>query len=64
MRFTELRKKTKSELKKLCQDLRERLRALRFDLSTGKVKNVKEVRQVKKEIARILTLLRETSNKK
>ena len=64
MRFTELRKKTKAELKKLCQDLRERLRALRFDLSTGKVKNVKEVRQVKKEIARILTLLRETSNKK
>lgn len=64
MKFTELQKKTKTELEKLCQDLRERLRALRFNLSTGKVKNVKEVRQVRKEIAQILTLLRETSSKK
>jgi len=64
MKFTELRKKTKTELEKLCQDLRERLRALRFNLSTGKVKNVKEVRQVRKEIARILTLLKEISSKK
>ena len=64
MKFTELRKKTKTELEKLCKNLRERLRALRFNLSTGKVKNVKEVRQIRKEIARILTLFRETSSKK
>jgi ribosomal protein L29 len=34
------------------------LRQLRFDLVSGKVKNVKEIRETKKDIARILTILR------
>lgn len=59
MRIAELRQKSKSELQKLLQDSRERLRQLRFDLAAGKVKNVREIRQIKKDIARILTLLRE-----
>ena len=58
MRFTELRQKTKTELQKLLQDNRERLRQLRFDLAAGKVKNVREIRLIKKDIARILTLLK------
>ena len=36
--------------------LGEKLRQLRFDLSAGKVKNVREIRKFKKEIAQILTL--------
>ncbi len=59
MKIAELRKKSKEELQKILIDNRERLRQLRFDLSAGKVKNVKEVRTVKKEIAQILTLLKE-----
>ena len=59
MKIQELRQKNKSELQKLLQDSRERLRQLRFDLAAGKVKNVREIRKIKKDIARILTLLNE-----
>jgi len=58
MKIAELRQKSKEELKKLLQDSRERLRQLRFDLAAGKVKNVRELRKIKKDIARILTILR------
>ena len=60
MKSTELRQKSKSELQKLLQDLQEKLRQLRFDLVSGKVKNVREIREIKKDIARILTLLKQT----
>jgi len=56
MKLVELKQKSKEEMKKLLQDDREKLRQLRFDLSAGKVKNVREIRNIKKEIARILTL--------
>ena len=59
MRIQELRQKSKTELQKMLQDSRERLRQLRFDLTAGKVKNVREIRKIKKEIARILTLLKQ-----
>jgi len=58
MDIKELRQKSKEELGKLLKDIRERQRSLRFDLVTGKVKNVREIRQIKKDIARILTLLK------
>ena len=58
MKIQELRQKNKVELQKLLQDNRERLRQLRFDLAAGKVKNVREIRLIKKDIARILTLLK------
>jgi len=59
VKISELRQKSKSELQKLLQDSRKRLRQLRFDLAAGKVKNVREIRKIKKEIARILTLLKQ-----
>lgn len=59
MKISELRQKTKDELQKLIRDDRERLRSLSFDLASGKVKNVREMRELKKDIARILTLLKE-----
>jgi len=59
MKVTELRQKSKSELEKILADNRERLRQLRFDLAAGKVKNVREIRLFKKDIARLLTLLRQ-----
>jgi len=57
MKLAELRRKSKDELKKILQDNREKTRQLRFDLSAGKVKNVREIRHIKKEIAQALTLL-------
>ncbi len=58
MKINELRQKSREELEKSLQDSREKLRQLRFDLSAGKVKNVREIRRIKKEIARILTMIR------
>jgi large subunit ribosomal protein L29 len=63
MKLEELKGKTESELKKMIQDWREKLRQLRFDLAAGKVKNVREIRIIKKNIARILTILKEKSKK-
>ncbi len=59
MKIAELKQKSMEELKKFEQEKRERLRVLRFDLAAGKVKNVKEIRAIKKDIARILTLLKQ-----
>ena len=59
MKKVEIQKKSKSDLKKLLGDRRERLRFLRFNLAVGKIKNVREVREVRKDIARILTKLKE-----
>lgn len=56
MKINELRQKQELELTKMLQDNREKLRQLKFDLASGKVKNVREIRQIKKDIARILTL--------
>ena len=64
MRITELRQKPKNELQSLLLEKRERLRVLRFDLAAGKVKNVREIRQIKKDIARILTILKLNSKLK
>lgn len=56
MKINELRQKSKTELQRILSDKREKLRQLYFDLAAGKVKNVREIRKTKKDIARILTL--------
>lgn len=59
MKISELRQKNRNDLSHLLQDDRERLRSLRFNLASGKIKNVREIRRIKKDISRILTLLNE-----
>lgn len=61
MLIKELRNKSEKDLQKLLLTEREKLRNLKFDLAAGKVKNVKESRAIKKEIARILTILNDKS---
>lgn len=58
MKISELRQKPKKELEKTLIESREKLRQLRFDLASGKIKNVREIRMIKKDIARMLTILR------
>ena len=58
MKIIELSQKPKNELQTLLSEKRERLRQLRFNISSGKVKNVREIRMIKKDIARILTILK------
>lgn len=59
MKSAELRKKDIGELEKLSRDLRKKLSDSRFNFAANTLKNVKEIRNTKKEIARILTILRE-----
>jgi large subunit ribosomal protein L29 len=58
MKTGDFQQKSKAELRKVLSDSREKLRQLRFDLAAGKVKNVREIRKIKKDIARILTILK------
>ncbi len=55
--FKELKLKSKSELTRLLSANRERLRDLRFKVSQNQLKNIREIRQVRRKITKILTLL-------
>jgi len=57
MKAKELRQKSETELQKILQKKREKLQKLQFDLAAGKLKNFQEIKQTKKDIARILTIL-------
>ena len=54
----ELKNKSLGELERIVLESGEKLRALRFDLAAGKVKNVNELHQTRKTIARAKTFLR------
>ncbi|MCS7201524.1 MAG: 50S ribosomal protein L29 [Dictyoglomus sp.] len=55
----ELREKTNDELKEELKKLRHELFNLRFQLKTGGLTNPHRIKLVRKDIARILTVLRE-----
>ena len=57
MKIAEISKKPNKELQKLLNENHEKLRQLRFDLAAGKVKDIRAIRVIKKDIARILTTL-------
>lgn len=58
--------KTRSlvELEKDALELREKLWEIRREIAGGKIKNVKQRRTMKKDLARILTVSQELSAKK
>ncbi len=60
-KIAEIRKKNKSELQALLTRQRKKLWELRFNLISGKVKNIREIRHLRKDIARILTILSQKS---
>jgi ribosomal protein L29 len=61
MNIAELKNKPEGELRRLLALSREKLRDMRFKDANKQLKNVKVIKDVKKTIARILTLL--SSNK-
>lgn len=55
--FQQLKNKATAELQKDLKTYQEKLRDLKFDLAVGKVKNIGEIKNVKKAIAKILTVI-------
>lgn len=62
MEYKELKNKSENELQKILTENRERLRDLRFRVSQKQVKNIREIRVVKRTIARCLMLLKKFQN--
>jgi len=49
--------KTQEELQKLLREKQDALRSFGFDISGSKITNVKQARNLRRDIARILTFL-------
>jgi large subunit ribosomal protein L29 len=58
MKFQELSQKSVSELQKELAGLREQVGSLKVKNRLGQTKNPHEVRQLRKDIARVLTALK------
>jgi len=64
MKIQELKKKDIVELQKTLNDKKKELTILSFDMKMGKIKNVKTVSNLKKDIAKILTVVNQNTNSK
>lgn len=59
MKTTEIRDMTKDELSTKLVDLKKELFALRFQLAANQLDNPMRIKAVKKDIARVNTIIRE-----
>ncbi len=59
MKASEVRRKTEDELKTQLEQLAKERFNLRFQKASGQLENTNRVRQVRREIARIKTILAE-----
>lgn len=57
MQIKELRDKSKPELQKLLAERRAELQSLRFAVAGRKDTHIRKIRELRKDIARVLTLL-------
>ncbi len=64
MKMSELRELTDDELKQKVEDLREELFNLRFQNARNRLENPLKMRFIRKDIARILTLLTERNSER
>jgi len=62
-KIKDLKKMGKGELLRTLDSDREKLRGLRFDLAAGKVKNVREISALKKNIARTMYFIHQSALK-
>ena len=63
MRATELREQTVEELEQKERDLAGQLFALRLQKVTGQLDNPTKIRDARRDMARVLTVLREKADK-
>lgn len=59
MKADELRQLSESELAAKEKEMREQLFRLRFQLAAGQSESVRKIREVRKDMARLLTVRRE-----
>jgi large subunit ribosomal protein L29 len=59
MKANDIRERSDDELRKTLGDLEEQLFKLRFQKSTGQIENPIKIREVRKDIARVLTVINE-----
>jgi len=57
MKIKELRQKNEKELKELLIQNRHKLGQIKFEISSQKVNNFKEISDLRRTIARIMTIL-------
>jgi large subunit ribosomal protein L29 len=57
MKAKDIRERSDDELRKTLGDLEEQLFKLRFQKSTGQIDNPIKIREVRKDIARVLTVI-------
>ncbi len=62
MRIQDIREKNSTELQGLLSQYRESLRALRFGIAERETKNHQEYSHVRRDVARVLTILRERND--
>ena len=62
MKYTDLKNKDIKELQKMAEDLKIKLGKFRFELANKTLKNFDQLGQTKKDIARVLTVIRQNSN--
>ena len=60
----ELKSKPQAELEMFLKDSKEKLRGLKFDLAAGKVKDIRVLKSLRKDMARALTFIRENNKTK
>jgi ribosomal protein L29 len=58
MKTSELREKSDLELDRMLAELRDKVREMRFKIAARQLSDVREVREARQAIARILTLKR------
>lgn len=63
MKAQEIREKTGAELEKELKDLQKELFNLRFQLAINQLDNPNRIKAVKKDIARVKTIMRENEIK-
>jgi large subunit ribosomal protein L29 len=63
-RVEKYREMSASELETHERELAEQIFRLRFQVSTGQAEGLKKLREAKKDLARVKTLLRETELRK
>jgi large subunit ribosomal protein L29 len=63
MKASDIRPKTADELKQQIEDLAKEAFNLRFQRASGQLENTARVRQVRRDIARIKTILGERARK-